>query len=110
MDKWICMNCIGTPCRFGSIQLGGKCDKCQNENVTLYPSKEDFGQKIIPDVKPLDTIIKKKELINRVELIETIEEMIKRSDDMPRDAMIMPLNHYDLHSLLLLLLSILRLH
>lgn len=74
-------------------------------------NKEDFGQKIIPDVKPLDThtMIKKKELINRVELIETIEEMIKRSDDMPRDAMIMPLNHYDLHSLLLLLLSILRL-
>jgi hypothetical protein len=69
-------------------------------------NNEDLGQKIIPDVKPLDTKAK----ITREELMETVEEMIKRSNDMPRDAMIMPLNHYDLHSLLLLLLSILRLH
>src|ERR1700676_3443907 len=53
------------------------------------------------DVKPLDKP-------TRDEMLKMLEEMVKSIEALPQAAMATPVNQYDLQSLLLLLLSILR--
>ncbi len=45
---------------------------------------------------------------SKAELISMLSEMIKNIESLPQNAMLTPVNHYDLCSSLLLILEILR--
>lgn len=44
----------------------------------------------------------------RADLIEMLDEMVKNYDNLPPHAMIMPISHYDLQAVLILLQAILK--
>ncbi len=46
--------------------------------------------------------------LTKKELLQMLEEMIKNIENLPPNAMLTPVNHYDLFSSLLLVLSIFR--
>ncbi len=46
--------------------------------------------------------------INKKELLDMLEQMAKAYDNLPPGAMLTPISHYDFHSLLLLLVGLLR--
>lgn len=102
-------------CRCGEISIDGGNDyhRAIFNNKENFVSIDDEGNEIIPTFRKgeptaeeiLETIRPKP---TKKEMIQMLDEMIKRIESLPVDALYSPVNHSDFVSLLLLLSSILR--
>jgi hypothetical protein len=89
-------------CKCGKISVsGGDRMGCAAVDWSLFLRVDDEGNVITPQVlnKPIPS---------KLELLDALDEMIKRIEDMPQQAMVVSINHYDFVSLLILLSSIFR--
>ena len=89
-------------CKCGQISVsGGDRMGCAAVDWSNFLRVDDEGNTIVPQVqdKPLPT---------RQDFLDALDEMITRIEDMPQQAMIVSINHYDFVSLLILLSSIFR--
>lgn len=91
-------------CTCGQISvMGGDKMGCSAFDWANFLRVDDEGNEIVPtikDAKPIDTT--KKDLLN------ALDDLIKRIEEMPKQAMIIAINHYDYVSLLILLSSLFR--
>lgn len=99
-------------CKCGEISIDGG-------NDTLWCSAKDFNNFIRVDENGHEILVKlvdKPDNENpvepskptRKEQIEMLEAMIKNLENLPQNAMSLPVNHYDLYSFMLVISSILR--
>ena len=96
-DKDIC------ECRCGEISvMGGDKMGCSAKNWNNFFRVDDEDNIIVPTIK------EKTPTPTRDDLINVLDEMIKRIEDMPQNAMVVSINHYDFVSLLMLLSSLFK--
>lgn len=89
-------------CKCGQISVsGGERMGCAALNWSNFLRVDDEGNVIVPTVtdRPIPT---------KSDLLDELEGMIKRIEEMPQQAMVVSINHYDFVSLLILLSSIFR--
>lgn len=89
-------------CKCGQISVsGGDRMGCAAIDWANFLRVDDEGNVIVPTVTD-------KPALTKVDLLDALDDMIKRIEDMPQQAMIVSINHYDFVSLLILLSSIFR--
>ncbi len=89
-------------CKCGQISVsGGSNMGCAAINWGNFLRVDDENNVIVPEIKD-------KAPPSREDFISALEEMIKRIEEMPQQAMCVAINHYDFVSLLILLSSIFR--
>lgn len=90
-------------CNCGEISvMGGDKMGCMAKNWNHFLRVDDEDNVIVPFIKeapPKPTYD---------DLLAALDEMIRRIEDMPPNAMVVSINHYDFVSLLMLLSSIFR--
>lgn len=98
-------------CKCGHIFVdGGSAMLCGASDWNNFLRVDDEGNEIIIKVKSKEEA-KEIEPIHKPtkkELIDMLDEMCKNIENLPPQAMTLPINHYDYCSLLMLLSSILR--
>lgn len=89
-------------CKCGEISVSGG-DKlgCSAKDWGSFLRVDDDGNVIVPTVKEAKKL-------GREDFLEALDEMIARIEDMPKQAMVVSINHYDFVSLLILLSSIFK--
>lgn len=89
-------------CDCGEISVsGGDLYGCSSKDWTNFLRVDDNGNVVIPKVidrKPP----------TREELLSELQHLVDRIEAMPREAMIVSINHYDYASLLILLIALFR--
>jgi len=89
-------------CKCGQISVsGGELLGCAAINWSNFLRVDDEGNVIVP-------VVKDKPPVTKDDLLNALDELIKRIEEMPQQAMITAINHYDFVSLLILLSSIFR--
>lgn len=89
-------------CKCGQISVsGGDRLGCAAINWNNFLRVDDEGHVITPQIQ-------EKAPITRDDMLSALDEMIKRIEEMPANAMVVSINHYDFVSLLILLSSIFR--
>jgi hypothetical protein len=81
---------------------GGDRYGCSARDWDNFLRVDDEGNVIVPAVQEAAKP-------TREDFLDALDEMIRRIEDMPQNAMIVAINHYDFASLLVLLSSIFRL-
>lgn len=94
---------IGCACGHISVSGGDKYG-CSAIDWSNFLRVDDQGNEIIPTIRDAD----KPKTVTRKELLDMLDDLIKRIEDMPQNALIVAINHYDYLSLLILLSSIFR--
>jgi predicted HAD superfamily phosphohydrolase len=90
-------------CSCGEIEVcGGLKMGCAAVDWDNFIRVDDNGNEIVPEIKSAKPV-------TRQEMLERLDEFIKRIEEMPRHAMMTSINHYDYLSLLIWLSSFLRL-
>lgn len=90
-------------CKCGEISVsGGEQLGCAAIDWSHFLRVDDEGNVIVP------TIQDKAPAVTYDDLLNALDEMIKRIEDMPPNAMVVSINHYDHVSLLMLLSSLFR--
>lgn len=92
-------------CKCGEISIDGGSDKlsCAAKDWSNFLRVDDLGNEIIVKVTEKEpTTPTKKDLLNM------LDEMIRKLEELPSVAMSMPITHYDHVSSLILLSAILR--
>ncbi len=90
-------------CACGKISVsGGDRMGCAATDWSIFLRVDDEGNTIIPNIKDAPSI-------TREDLLAALDDMIHRIEEMPQQAMIISINHYDFVSLLILLSSIFKL-
>jgi hypothetical protein len=90
-------------CKCGEISVnGGEMLGCSAMDWNNFLRVDDEGNVIVP------TIQESAPKATRKDFLEALDEMIRRIEDMPPNAMVVSINHYDFVSLLVLLSSIFR--
>lgn len=85
-------------CQCGAIMVDGVNKQVVCKKDSAYSEVDDMNNEIVlEEIK-----------LTKKDRIKMLEEMIKSYENLPQNAMITPVNHYDFVSGLLLLLSILR--
>lgn len=74
-----------------------------NDDDSVFEMQEN---KLVETAKVVEEI--SKPLPTKKELIDMLAEMSRRIEELPAEAMVTPINHYDLSSLLILLLAIFK--
>lgn len=89
-------------CKCGAISVsGGDLLGCSAIDWSIFLRVDDEGNVIVPTIQ-------EKPKVTREDFLDALDEMIKRIEDMPKQAMVVAINHYDFVSLLILLSSIFR--
>lgn len=89
-------------CACGEIYVsGGEKFGCGASNWENFLRVDDEGNIVIPTIKEAPRLTKS-------DLLDALDEMIKKIEEMPQNAMVVSINHYDFVSLLILLSSIFR--
>lgn len=89
-------------CKCGQISVsGGERMGCAAVDWSNFLRVDDEGNVIVPSITDKPPICK-------ADLLDALDDMIKRIEEMPQQAMIVSINHYDFVSLLILLSSIFR--
>lgn len=89
-------------CKCGEISVsGGEMLGCSAKDWSSFLRVDDDGNTIVP-------IIKEKGKVTKEDLLDALDEMIRRIEEMPKQAMVVAINHYDFVSLLILLSSIFK--
>ena len=96
-------------CKCDEISVsGGPAMECAAKDWANFVRVDDLGNEIIPkikdNVKPLDISAPP----SKEELLRLLDEMIVRMEELPTNAMLQPITHYDLASALILIQSILK--
>ena len=90
-------------CKCGQISVsGGDRLGCAALNWSNFLRVDDEGNVIVP------TITDKAPAPTKEDFLDALNEMIKKIEAMPQQAMCVSINHYDYLSLLILLSSIFR--
>lgn len=94
-------------CKCGEISIHGGLDKlgCSAKDFANFLRIDDEGNEILVTVKS-ETQINEKP--SKQELIDMLDDMTKKIEELPQNAMNQPINHYDLYSFMLLVSSILK--
>lgn len=101
-------------CKCGEISVDGGNDyhRCRASNWDNFLRVDDEGNIVIPIIKDPepDPIPEAKPLPkpSKQEMLDMLDEMVKRIESLPADAIYAPVTHADFTSLLLLLSAILR--
>lgn len=106
-------------CKCGEISISGGELKnwCAAKNWENFLRIDDEGNEVVPKIviKPLSDLLDDpdvKPLYNekptKEEMVEMLDKMIKSIEDLPQQAMTLPVNQYDLLSFMLLISSILK--
>lgn len=89
-------------CKCGQISVsGGDLLGCAAIDWSNFLRVDDEGNVITPTITDAPKLTRK-------DLLDALDEMIKRIEAMPSNAMVVSINHYDFCSLLVLLSSIFR--
>lgn|SRR6185503_7547941 len=89
-------------CKCGKISVsGGDRMGCAAVDWSNFLRVDDEGNVIVPSITDKPPLCK-------ADLLDSLEEMIKRIEEMPQQAMVVAINHYDFISLLILLSSIFK--
>ncbi len=89
-------------CACGKISVsGGDKMGCAATDWSIFLRVDDDNNIIVPKVQEAPTI-------TRDDLLAALNDMIHRIEEMPQQAMIISINHYDFVSLLILLSSIFK--
>lgn len=89
-------------CKCGQISVsGGDRMGCAAVDWSNFLRVDDEGNVIVPTITDVNPICK-------ADLLDALDDLIKRIEEMPQQAMIVSINHYDFVSLLILLSSIFR--
>lgn len=90
-------------CMCGQISVsGGDNLGCAAINWANFLRVDDEGNVIVPTIKEAAS------KPTRDDFLAALDEMIRRIEEMPKQAMCVAINHYDFVSLLILLSSIFR--
>lgn len=90
-------------CNCGEISvMGGDKLGCSAKNWNNFLRVDDEDNVIIPTIK------EKLPKPTKKDFLDALDEMIRRIEEMPPNAMVASINHYDFVSLLMLLSSIFR--
>ncbi len=104
-NDYVSCNCDEISIAGGTTSLKAAAKEWKN-----FLRVDDLGNEIIVEVKNIE---KEEEIYtpsrpNKKELINMLDEMIKKIEDLPPLAMSTPINHYDMASFMLLISSILQ--
>ncbi len=89
-------------CKCGMISVsGGDLLGCAAKNWANFLRVDDEGNVIVPKIQDAPKV-------TREDFLNALDEMIRKIEDMPQNAMVVSINHYDFVSLLILLSSIFR--
>lgn len=90
-------------CNCGEISvMGGSKLGCSSKNWNNFLRVDDEDNVIVPTIKEAP------QKVTKEDLLDALDEMVKRIESMPPNAMVASINHYDFVSLLMLLSSIFR--
>ena len=104
-------------CKCDEISVdGGEAMYCGAKDWANFVRVDDQGNEIVPKIKdakePLHTAlaadISKEFEVSKGELLMELDRLISRYEQLPQNAMLQPVSHYDLAAALILLSSILR--
>lgn len=101
-------------CKCGEISVSGGELKnwCAAKNWENFLRIDDDGKEIVPKIKEKEDDVKPLDIENskptRDEMIEMLGTMIKSIQELPEQAMTLPVNQYDLLSFMMLTYSILK--
>jgi len=89
-------------CDCGEITLDGKRGVvlCKSATRNYVEIDENECEIVVDDID--------REKMKRDKLIDMLDEMRKSYEGLPKDAMLQPINHYDMSSLLILLVALVR--
>lgn len=105
------------PCKCGEIYVdGGIAMRCGSNLWENFLRLDDEGNEIIPKIQDKDTLTNNKPRIDensyhkirKKEMIEMLDEMRKNMENFPMNAMLTPVTHSDLCSILILLSGIFK--
>ncbi len=104
-NDYVSCNCDEISIAGGTTSLKAAAKEWKN-----FLRVDDLGNEIIVEVKNIE---KEEDSYtpsrpNKKELINMLDEMIKKIEDLPPLAMSTPINHYDMASFMLLISSILQ--
>lgn len=89
-------------CACGKISVsGGDKMGCAATDWSIFLRVDDENNVIVPKIQEAPSI-------TRDDLLAALDDMIHRIEEMPQQAMIISINHYDFVSLLILLSSIFK--
>lgn len=89
-------------CACGKISVsGGDKMGCAATDWSIFLRVDDEDNVIVPKIQEQPAITKD-------DLLDALDDMIHRIEEMPQQAMIISINHYDFVSLLILLSSIFK--
>ena len=89
-------------CKCGEISVsGGDMLGCSAKDWANFLRVDDDGNTIVPTIK-------EKAKVTREDFLAALDDMILRIEEMPKQAMVVAINHYDFVSLLILLSSIFK--
>lgn len=101
-------------CTCGEISISGGNDKleCSAKDWINFLRIDDEGNEIVvklkDDVEMNSSNDKESPIMTRDDKIDMLEAMIKNIENLPQRAMLAPVNHYDLCTYMVLVLSILK--
>lgn len=96
-------------CEEISISGGAYELNCSAKDFANFVRVDDQGNELtVTVVEKKDNDISPSNTLNKKELIDMLEEMVKSIEHLPQEAMTSSINHYDFASALLLIISILR--
>jgi len=97
-------------CKCGEISIDGGLDslKARANNWFNFFRVDDEGNEVVVKFKE-SSDENKKDKPNKKEMISMLKDMIKSYENLPQHAMMLPINHYDFSSALLLISEILAL-
>jgi len=87
---------------------GGEGMRCAAKNWANFIRLDDNDHEIIPTIKEAGQTETNQKKISSIEILDAVNEMIKRYDELPQGAMQSPVTQYDHYSLLLLIKSCLN--
>ncbi len=99
-------------CKCGEISISGGNDKleCSAKNWNNFLRVDDQGNEIVVKVKDsVEATTSKDEestTMTKEDKIDMLEAMVKNIENLPKQAMMNPVNHYDMYNFMVVVLSI----
>lgn len=99
-------------CKCGEISVDGGLDqlRCAAKDWKNFLRVDDADKEIEVTAVDEAQVEDAKEVspLNRREMIDMLEAMIKNIENLPKHAMDLPINHYDFYSYMMLVVAVLK--
>lgn len=100
-------------CKCGEISVDGGdwYYKCSAKDWKNFLRVDDLGNEIVPEIlqpNEKEITVEESPILTRQDKIEMLEAMVKNLENLPKNALDSPINHFDLYSHMLLVLEILK--